>query len=407
MSRVPGGRSVLVRVPASSANLGPGFDSIGLALGLWDHYVVSTTAPRACSSRSRGEGADDVPTDERHLVHATMRHTWGVLGWEPPTGLRIEARNGVPHSRGLGSSATAIVAGVVAAQALCADAFPEPGKRVDVDRCLATHIASVLEGHPDNASASVLGRPHRQLDAGRQRARPWRPDRDCLDRPPPGRRRRRAGARDPARHPHGPAVLPAAVPLAAAAAGAGRAALLVHALTSDPSHLHAATRDWLHQEARRPAYPETMRLVDALRAQGHAAVVSGAGPSVLVLTTRAAVASVHAPRGLLGWQRLTPGCPSAAPPSRRADGPSRRRRERRRVVSSASHHSPRSRRPVHHPHAEAVLSASRCSAPMWFTVGQRQLAPVRLREVFAGSRTRGKDPSCQKPPPVLCLASPP
>ena len=83
----------------------------------------------------------------------------------------------------------------------------------------------------------------------------------------------------------------------------------MHALTSDPSHLHASTRDWLHQEARRPAYPETMRLVDALRAQGHAAVVSGAGPSVLVLTTHEAVATVQPPDDCAGWQRLTPGVP--------------------------------------------------------------------------------------------------
>ena len=145
----------------------------------------------------------------------------------------------------------------------------------------------MLEGHPDNASASVLG----GLTVS------WMPDGSGLDR---GDQTVTASI---ALHPEvdvvvlvpetqlatrtARAVLPATVPLAAAAAGAGRAALLVHALTSDPSHLHAATRDWLHQEARRPAYPETMRLVDALRAQGHAAVVSGAGPSVLVLTTRA------------------------------------------------------------------------------------------------------------------------
>ena len=309
MSRVPGGRSVLVRVPASSANLGPGFDSIGLALGLWDHYVVTTTQAPGLDIAVSGEGADDVPTDERHLVHATMRHTWGVLGCEPPAGLRIEARNGVPHSRGLGSSATAIAAGVVAAQALCADDFPEAGEPVGVDLCLATHIASVLEGHPDNASASVLG----GLTVS------WMPDGSGLDR---GDQTVTASI---ALHPEvdvvvlvpdtqlatrtARAVLPSTVPLAAAAAGAGRAALLVHALTADPSHLHAATRDWLHQEARRPAYPETMRLVDALRAQGHAAVVSGAGPSVLVLTTRAAAASVQPPDDCSGWQRLTPGVP--------------------------------------------------------------------------------------------------
>ncbi|MCU1536172.1 MAG: homoserine kinase, partial [Humibacillus sp.] len=157
MSRVPAGRAVQVRVPASSANLGPGFDSVGLALGLWDHYTVTTSDEPGLRITVTGEGCDDVPTDERHLVHATLRHTWSVLGVEPPVGLHLDARNGVPHSRGLGSSATAIVAGVVAAQALSADELPPQGEVVPVDLALTTHVASVLEGHPDNASASALG----------------------------------------------------------------------------------------------------------------------------------------------------------------------------------------------------------------------------------------------------------
>ena len=315
MSRVPAGRSVHVRVPASSANLGPGFDSIGLALGLWDDYVVTTSDTVGLLIEVIGEGATDVPTDEGHLVHATIQHTWRSLGVDPPAGLRIAATNGVPHSRGLGSSATAIVAGVVAAQALSHAmepnaGWPAPGEDVPVDLGLATHVASELEGHPDNASASVLG----SLTVS------WMPDGTGLDH---GERTVTARI-DP--HPDvdvvvfvpetqlatrtARAVLPATVPLAAAAAGAGRAALLVHALTADPSHLHAATRDWLHQEARRPSYPDTMALVDHLRSQGHAAVVSGAGPSVLVLTTRAAQADVQAGHLAAHWERLVPGVPA-------------------------------------------------------------------------------------------------
>ena len=317
MNRVPAGRSVSVRVPASSANLGPGFDSIGLALGLWDDYVVTTSESAGLVIEVTGEGAGEVPTDERHLVHATLQHTWRALGVEPPTGLRIEANNGVPHSRGLGSSATAIVAGVVAAQALSLGVdegayavWPAPGATVPVDLGLATHWASELEGHPDNASASAVG----GLTVS------WMPDGTGLDR---GERTVTACL---APHPDvevvifvpetqlatrtARAVLPATVPLAAAAAGAGRAALLVHALTADPSHLHAATRDWLHQEARRPSYPATMELVDLLRAEGHAAVVSGAGPSVLVLTTREVAAEVQARHLAAGWQRLTPVVPA-------------------------------------------------------------------------------------------------
>jgi homoserine kinase len=310
--RVDPGLRLEVRVPASSANLGPGFDSIGLALGLWDRYVVSTSDSPGVVVEVTGEGASDVPTDERHLVLATMRHTWAVLGVAAPPGLRIEAHNGVPHGRGLGSSATAIVAGVVAGQAL-STAVPTRadarGGEVPVDLGVATHIASELEGHPDNASASVLG----GLTVS------WMPDGSGLDQ---GERTMSARINP---HPDvevvvfvpetqlatrtARAVLPDSVPLRAAAAGAGRAALLVHALTADPTHLHAATRDWLHQEARRPSYPATMQLVDTLRAQGHAAVVSGAGPSVLVLTTRQVADSVQPPDEMSHWARLTPGIP--------------------------------------------------------------------------------------------------
>jgi len=241
----------------------------------------------------------------------TMRHTWDTLGTVAPVGLRLHACNGVPHGRGLGSSATAIVAGVVAAQSLSYAAELAPGVTVPVDLGVATHIASVLEGHPDNASASVYG----GLTVS------WMPDGSGADLGEVTVTAR------PVLHPdvevvvfvpdqqlatrHARAVLPEAVPLRDAAANSGRAALLVHALTVEPVHLHAATRDWLHQEARREAYPESMGLVDALRAEGHAAVVSGAGPTVLVLTTTALSADVVVPSGLAEWDRLTPGIPAS------------------------------------------------------------------------------------------------
>ncbi|MDC5699213.1 homoserine kinase [Intrasporangium calvum] len=303
-------RSVRVRVSASTANLGPGFDSIGLALGLWDDYVATALDTPGLLVEVTGEGAGEVPTDESHLVVRTMRHTWDSLGVPGPAGLRLLACNGVPHGRGLGSSATAIVAGVVAAQALSYAAELAPGAAVPVDLGVASHIASVLEGHPDNASASVFG----GLTLS------WMPDGTAADLGD-----RTVTAR-PVLHPdvdvvafvpdqqlatrHARAVLPSSVPLKDAAANSGRAALLVHALTAEPVHLHAATRDWLHQEPRRSAYPESMRLVDALRSQGHAAVISGAGPTVLVLTTRDRMADVVAPAALGSWARLTPGIPA-------------------------------------------------------------------------------------------------
>lgn len=307
--RVPVGHSIRVRVPASTANLGPGFDSIGLALGLWDDYVLTTRAGTGLDIEVAGHGASEVPTDESHLVHATMAHTWRTLGFEPPPGLRIQAGNGVPHGRGLGSSATAIVAGVVAAQAFSQPWTAEAGEQVDVDLRVTAHIASRLEGHPDNATASVYGGltvswmpdlSGRDRGAVTVSARPTlHPDVDVVVFVPEAQLATKTAR----------AVLPTEVPLSAAAANAGRAALLVHALTAEPAHLHAGTRDWLHQEARRASYPVSMALVDALRAAGHAAVVSGAGPSVLVLTTRDQMDAVVAPQNAQQWRRITPGIP--------------------------------------------------------------------------------------------------
>jgi homoserine kinase len=108
------------------------------------------------------------------------------------------------------------------------------------------------------------------------------------------------------------AVLPPVVDHVAAAANSGRAALLVEALSRRPDLLLPATRDWLHQEFRRSAFPDSMRLVDVLRADGHAAVISGAGPSIVVLTTRERAAAVQVPDGpgAAGWRRLEPGVPA-------------------------------------------------------------------------------------------------
>ncbi len=306
MRTVPAGRSVAVRVPGSTANLGPGFDSIGLALGLWDDYLF-TTSESGLRVEVTGEDAADVPTDESHLVLATMWQAWQVLGVRPPPGLALRARNGIPHGRGLGSSAAAIVAGVVAGQALSMPCLPSRGSEVPIDREVAGDLSSRMEGHPDNASASVHGGLTVSLipdessgDVGIRTVTarpPLHPDIEVVVFVPSAQLLTRTAR----------AVLPRTVPLADAAANTGRAALLVHALTAEPRHLHAATRDWLHQEARRAAYPQSMTLLDALRRQGHAAVVSGAGPSVLVLTTREQAADVQLPGGHGPWRRIMPG----------------------------------------------------------------------------------------------------
>lgn len=289
------GTSVEVRVPASSANLGPGFDSIGMALGVWDTCRVTALAEPGLRIEVSGEGGGAVPRDETHLVVRSMQRAWAELGVAPPPGLVVECHNTVPHGRGMGSSATAIVSGIVAAQSLSSEG--------EVDLGFANNLAARLEGHPDNASASVFGGatvsfsddPAEGTTTLRLRVHP--------DVVPvvfaPEVQLSTAKARS---------VLPTHVRLGDAAANTGRAAVLVHSLEHAPEHLVAATRDWLHQEPRRASYAASMALVDALRAAGHAAAISGAGPSVLALALRPAVDTVtgYVPEG---WRVLTPGIP--------------------------------------------------------------------------------------------------
>jgi homoserine kinase len=269
---------VRVRVPATSANLGPGFDSLGLALGRHD-LVEAWIDPTGLSIEVAGEGADTADAGEAHLVVRAMRETFKVLDGQPP-GLALRCVNRIPHGRGLGSSAAAIVSGVLAARALTEDG----DLRLPDQAVLA--LAAEFEGHPDNVAACLLGGltvawtsadgPH----AVRLSPRPAIVPAVFI-------------APEPLSTEHARGVLPATVPHADAAANAGRSALLIAALThdvasgtaSDPGALLEtlldATQDRLHQPYRAAVMPETAELVARLRAIGVPAVVSGAGPSVL------------------------------------------------------------------------------------------------------------------------------
>ncbi|MEI2731539.1 MAG: homoserine kinase [Dermatophilaceae bacterium] len=312
MSSVPVGAAIRVRAPASSANLGPGFDSIGLALGVWDEVDVEVTAEPGLRIDVSGQGSAGVPRDESHLVYRSMVRSFERIGLPVPAGLHLVARNAVPHGRGMGSSATAIVAGVVAAQGLSAfsaGAPPVPGEAIAVDLAAANTLASDLEGHPDNASASIYGGLTLSwtADPGDPHAGstvtvrlPIHPDVTAVVFVP-----ETTLATHTAR-----AMLPDRVPLRDAARNSARAALLVEAASRRPDLLVPATRDWLHQEARRPSYAASMALVDHLRSRGFAAFVSGAGPSVLTLVTRDRSADVTAPGPDGVWLRLEPGIPT-------------------------------------------------------------------------------------------------
>ncbi|MFE9206763.1 homoserine kinase [Micromonospora sp. NPDC007230] len=259
---------VRVRVPATSANLGPGFDSLGLALGLYDD-VAAEVAAGGVRVAVTGEGAGELPDGDQHLVVVAMRATFDVLGTQPP-GLALECVNRIPQARGLGSSSAAIVAGVLLARALADD-----GAAL-LDDVAALRLAAEIEGHPDNVAPCLLGgftvawtEPAGARAVSLPVAEGVRPTVFV-----PGGRGLTAVAR---------AALPATVPHADAALTAGRAALLVHALTTDPALLLPATVDRLHQDYRAEGMPGTAALVAALREADVAAVVSGAGPTVLAL----------------------------------------------------------------------------------------------------------------------------
>ena len=259
---------VRVSVPATSANLGPGFDSLGLALSLRDELEAEVTGSGLVVEVT-GEGAGVVALDESHLVVRAMRAAFEAMAVAPP-GLRLVCRNVIPHARGLGSSSAAIVGGLVLARALVSE-----GEHWSDDAVLG--LAARLEGHPDNVAPALLGgfTISGMDDDGSAYA-----VRSAVD---PGIRAEAFVPPDPVSTELARGLLPSTVPHADAAADAGRAALLVAALAGRSDQLWRATRDYLHQDYRRAAMPASLRLVDELRADGIAAVVSGSGPTVLAL----------------------------------------------------------------------------------------------------------------------------
>ena len=262
-------RIVSVSVPATSANLGPGYDALGLALEIRDHVTAQFTDDNLITVVVTGEGAGKLPTDATHLVAKTIIDACKAFGTEV-LGLRVECKNAIPQGRGLGSSAGAIVAGLVLASELTY-------ARASEDELL--QMANAIEGHPDNVAACllgamtiawleddgtansvsmnvhpdvspVLGIPETELDTHKARG-----------------------------------LIPESIPHVDAAFNAGRSALLVAAMIGDPDFLLEATEDKLHQSFRAQAYSESMALVEQLRAAEIAACISGAGPTVIALST--------------------------------------------------------------------------------------------------------------------------
>ena len=257
------------RVPATSANLGPGFDCFGLALDLCNEVTVDTDAEPGVSWE--GEGAAELPTDGTDMVSAAMRHVESLVRERRPVPLppiHLHGVNRIPLQRGLGSSSAAIVAGVALAHAI----FDRTNRSQDhgIDATFA--VAAELEGHPDNAAAAVYGGFTIAMPNGPvHRLRPHADLRPVVLIP-----QRTRLATSEAR-----AALPGTVGLSDAVFNAAHAALMVEAITRDPALLWTAMRDRLHQEARLALVPEVRAVFEALRADHVPVCVSGAGPSLL------------------------------------------------------------------------------------------------------------------------------
>jgi homoserine kinase len=273
---LPAGLTATSVVAASSANLGPGFDSLGLALSLYDEIDIETTES-GLSVEVEGEGAGQVPLDSSHLVVRAIQHGLRAVGCTV-SGLKVHCRNKIPQSRGLGSSAAAVVGGLAAVNGLVAQVESKPMSVADL-----IQRSSEFEGHPDNAAAAVLGGgvvswSSTGATGPRYAAAPLRIHPDIHLFPAiPQQKSLTAETR---------VLLPRSVSHADARFNVSRAALLVVALTERPDLLMDATEDALHQPHRAIAMRASAEYLQVLRRSGVAAVLSGAGPAVIGLSTK-------------------------------------------------------------------------------------------------------------------------
>jgi homoserine kinase len=290
---LPVGLSVQVKVPATTANLGPGFDTLGLALSLYDELAVTVRQKPGASVLVVGVGEGEVPLDDTNLVVRAILHTFEHYQ-QPLPGLDLVAHNVIPHGRGLGSSGAAIVSGIMAAKGLLEGV-------VDIDPEGLLALATELEGHPDNVAPALFGGltiawvttdgpQYKKLMVHRGVS-------PLVVVPETTMSTALARSLQPASVPHEDAIF-----------NVSRSALLIAALIQSPELLLVATEDKLHQAYRAGAMPETDALLQVLRKAGLPAVVSGAGPSILVLCSdpaqRLVAAELVATTTNTAWQSL-------------------------------------------------------------------------------------------------------
>ena len=259
---------VSVKIPATTANLGPGFDTLGMALSFYDEYQAEVV-DSGLEITVSGEGEKDIARDESNLIYRSLALVFERLGKQVP-GLKIHCHNNIPHGRGMGSSGAAVAGGVMLAAGILKD-------ELELSEQQLLEFATELEGHPDNVAPALFGGltiawvdddhiPHHKKLTVHRGVSP------LVLVPPHQMSTKLARSLQPESVPHTDAVF-----------NVSRSALLVAALTQSPELMLSVTEDRLHQSYRASAMPETSALIERLRADGHPAVVSGAGPSVLVL----------------------------------------------------------------------------------------------------------------------------
>ncbi|RLN89368.1 hypothetical protein BBJ28_00012945 [Nothophytophthora sp. Chile5] len=277
--------SVVVRVPATTANMGPGFDTIGMALDIWTEISAEVVAPlagdaanvRRITLTNEGEGATELPTDESNLVIVGIKAAFKAAGEELPRHIKVHCKNRIPFARGLGSSSAGIVGGIIAGLALSGMRLPVHGR----EELLQLVRASEIEGHPDNVAPAIYGGLQLGIFADERwySSRVQIPDGlQCVVFIPDS-----TGPTSVAR-----AILPPNVPRKDAVFNIGRAAIFVNAFRSgNLNELRYATQDMLHQPQRGAAqYPHLEPLMKAaLGAGAHGCFLSGAGPTVLAITS--------------------------------------------------------------------------------------------------------------------------
>ena len=264
---------VRVKAPATTANMGPGYDCLGLALDLWNTLEVETVAGGEPVVEVTGEGAGELGAGRDNLVYKSMEFLFEDAGQQMPA-VRLRCDNEIPLARGMGSSAAAIAGGLVAANALCSQDY-SPNDLLE--------MAATIEGHPDNVAAAVLGGMQLvimdQTEEGRRLyAVPVNvpPELNAVVFVPQVRI-----STEDAR-----AVLPEKIPVADAVHNMGRVGLLVVAMaTNHPEYLTVATQDRLHQPYRQPLFPAMKVIFQAALDAGALGVfLSGSGSTVLALT---------------------------------------------------------------------------------------------------------------------------